>query len=92
MISSAPFAVRMRLSKSSRDLFTATGFTGTLIDCDEGALEWIDRDALYALPMWAGDRIFLRLIASPHPFFSLKLRYENGVLIEAALDGRPLEL
>ena len=42
--------------------------------------------------MWAGDRIFLRLIASPHPFFSLKLRYENGVLIEAALDGRPLEL
>ena len=73
-------------------LFTATGFTGTLIDCDEGALEWIDRDALYALPMWAGDRIFLRLIASPHPFFSLKLRYENGVLIEAALDGRPLEL
>ena len=48
--------------------------------------------ALYALPMWAGDRIFLRLIASPHPFFSLKLRYENGVLIEAALDGRPLEL
>ena len=82
----------MFIGAAALAMFTATGFTGTLIDCDEGALEWIDRDALYALPMWAGDRIFLRLIASPHPFFSLKLRYENGVLIEAALDGRPLEL
>ncbi len=73
-------------------LFTATGFAGKLIDCDEGALEWIDKDALYALPMWAGDRIFLRLIASPHPFFSLKLRYEGGALVEAALDGKKLAL
>lgn len=73
-------------------LFTATGFAGEVIDCDEGALEWIDKDALYALPMWAGDRIFLRLIASPHPFFSLKLRYEGGALVEAALDGKKLAL
>lgn len=73
-------------------LFTATGFAGEVIDCDEGALEWIDKDALYALPMWAGDRIFLRLIASPHPFFSLKLRYAGGALVEAVLDGRPLAL
>lgn len=73
-------------------LFTATGFAGELIDCDEGALEWIDKDALYALPMWAGDRIFLRLIASPSPFFSLKLRYVGGALVEAVLDGRPLAL
>lgn len=73
-------------------LFTATGFAGKLVDCDEGALEWIDKDALYALPMWAGDRIFLRLIASPHPFFSLKLRYESGALVEAVLDGKKLAL
>ena len=73
-------------------LFTATGFAGELVDCDEGALEWIDKDALYALPMWAGDRIFLRLIAEPHPFFSLKLRYAGGALVEAVLDGRPLAL
>lgn len=73
-------------------LFTATGFTGEIIDCDEGAIEWIDKDALYALPMWAGDRIFLRLIAGPHPFFSLKLRYEGGALLEAVLDGRQIAL
>ena len=73
-------------------LFTATGFEGDMTECDEGALEWIDKDALYALPMWAGDRIFLKLIASPHPFFSLKLRYENEALVEAALDGKPLEI
>lgn len=73
-------------------LFTATGFEGDMIECDEGALEWIDKEALYALPMWAGDRLFLKLIASPHPFFSLKLRYDNEALVEAALDGRPLEI
>ena len=73
-------------------LFTATGFAGDIIDCDEGALEWIDKDALYALPMWAGDRIFLRLIDSPHPFFSLKLRYAGGALVEAVLDGKKLAL
>ncbi len=73
-------------------LFTAIGFTGEIIDCDEGALEWIDKDALYALPMWAGDKIFLRLIEEPRAFFSLKLRYENEALVEVVLDGRPLAL
>ena len=33
-------------------LFTADGFTGELKVCDEGNLEWIDRKALLALPIW----------------------------------------
>ena len=73
-------------------LFTATGFEGQIADCDEGALEWIDKQALYALPMWEGDRIFLQLIDGVHPFFSLKLRYREGALIEAVLDGKKLSL
>lgn len=73
-------------------LFTATGFTGDLIECDEGRLEWLDRETLYQLPMWAGDRIFLNLIRTDHPFFSLKLRYIGGELTEAVLDGRRLAL
>lgn len=73
-------------------LFTATGFTGDLIECDEGRLEWLDRETLYQLPMWAGDRIFLNLIRTDHPFFSLKLRYIGGKLTEAVLDGRRLAL
>lgn len=72
-------------------LFTANGFSGTLKECDEGALEWIGKDALLRLPMWEGDRIFLKLIESPHPFFSLKLKYEGETLAGAWLDGNPIK-
>lgn len=72
-------------------LFTADGFEGELTDCDEGVLEWIDKEALYALPMWEGDRIFLKLIEKPCPFFSLKLVYEGETLVEAVLDGKPVK-
>ena len=74
-------------------LFTADGFTGTLIDCDEGECEWISKEKLLSLPMWAGDFIFLNLLFDPNqPFFSLKLQYEGEKLIYAAKDGIPLEL
>ena len=73
-------------------LFTATGYNGTLIDCDEGVLEWLHKDHLAALPQWAGDKIFLRLIHDDGPFFSLKLRYEGETLAYAALNGKPLNV
>lgn len=72
-------------------LFTATGYTGTIKDCDEGVLEWLPKDKLSALPQWEGDKIFLRLIHDPDtPFFSLKLRYEGDRLAYAALNGKEL--
>jgi 8-oxo-dGTP diphosphatase len=71
-------------------LFTADGFEGELTACDEGVLEWVDKQALYGLPLWEGDRIFLRLIEKPGPFFSLKLVYEGESLVEAVLDGKSL--
>ena len=73
-------------------LFHATGFTGELRQCDEGQLEWIEKDRLLALPQWAGDRIFLDLMQKNVPFFSLKLRYEGETLAEAVLNGTPLAL
>ena len=73
-------------------LFTATEFEGEIIDCDEGALEWIDKKELYKLPQWEGDRIFLRLLDEGSEFFSLKLRYEGESLEEAVLNGVPLVL
>lgn len=72
-------------------LFTADRFSGEIKECDEGVLEWIDRRALYALPMWEGDKIFLELIASPGPFFSLKLNYSGDRLISAVLDGKKIK-
>ena len=73
-------------------LFTADGFTGRLTDCDEGTLEWVPDDRVQELPTWAGDRIFLELLAQDAPFFSLKLEYDAGDrLLRAVLDGRELE-
>ena len=71
-------------------LFTADGFTGTLKTCDEGNLEWIRRKDLLQLPMWEGDKIFLRLLDEDAPFFLLKLVYDGDRLVNAVLDGRTL--
>lgn len=71
-------------------LFTAEGFSGELIECEEGVLEWVPLERLFALPQWEGDRIFLRLLREAAPFFSLKLEYRGERLISAARDGRAL--
>lgn len=71
-------------------LFTASAWQGTPIPCNEGELAWIKKADLLALPMWEGDRIFLKLLEQQEPFFSLKLRYSGEHLEEAVLNGIPL--
>ena len=71
-------------------LFTASAWTGTPHPCDEGELQWIKKADLLSLPLWEGDKIFLRLLEEDAPFFSLKLRYEGDKLAGAALNGKPL--
>ena len=71
-------------------LFHADGFEGTLRECDEGELQWVKKSDFSALEQWEGDRIFLRLLESGAPFFSLKLRYEGDRLAEAVLNGKAL--
>ena len=56
-------------------LFTADGFEGEPILCDEGQLEWVDISRVWNLNIWEGDKIFFRLIDENEPFFSLKLVY-----------------
>ena len=73
-------------------LFDASDWTGSLKDCDEGELAWIDKKHLFDLTMWEGDRIFLKLLDSDAPFFSLKLTYQGETLTGAELDGVPLAL
>lgn len=73
-------------------LYTADGFQGEIGPCDEGRLEWIDKSAVYGLPIWEGDKLFFRLLEENRPFFSLKLRYEGERLMEAVLDGVALSI
>lgn len=72
-------------------LFTADGFEGEEIACDEGELEWVPIEKIGELNLWEGDKIFLRLLAEDAPFFSLKLVYDgHGGLVEAVLNGKRL--
>lgn len=71
-------------------LFYADKFSGELIECDEGNLEWVPINDIYSLPLWEGDKIFLKLIEDKVPFFSLKLQYEGETLINAVLNGNKI--
>lgn len=73
-------------------LFTASQWIGQQIVCDEGDLEWIDKQRLFDLTLWEGDKIFLRLLMDENqPFFSLKLDYKGDDLVAAKLDGKMIE-
>ena len=73
-------------------LFTADGFEGEPILCDEGELAWVDKDKIESLIIWEGDKIFLRLLREGREFFSLKLMYDGqGRLVSAILDGKEME-
>lgn len=72
-------------------LFSADGCTGQLGECSEGTLAWVRQADYDALPMWAGDKIFWRLLLADEPFFSLKLVYRGETLTAAVLNGRALQ-
>ena len=64
-------------------LFTADGYTGELITCDEGELEWVKKSDVPQLPTWEGDAQFLKLLLEDEKrFFAMKLRYEGERLVE----------
>lgn len=67
-------------------LFTAHGFEGELIPCDEGELRWVEKEEVLSLPLWEGDREFLRLLREDAPFFSLKLVYQGDKLVSSKLE------
>ena len=73
-------------------LFTADRFEGTLTDCDEGDLAWIDKDRLLKLTLWEGDKVFLRLLDTRGDFFDLTLQYRGEALAGAVLDGKKLDV
>ena len=71
-------------------LYTADGYVGELTECNEGVLEWIDRDEMYNLPMWEGDKIFLGLIRTDAKFFDLVLEYKGDKLVSASIDDNKI--
>ena len=64
-------------------LFTADKFKGSLIECEEGLLKWVEKCDILSLPLWEGDAVFLSLLTQNVPYFSLKLCYDGDRLISA---------
>ena len=74
-------------------IFTSNNFYGEITECDEGNLVWVDKKELLTLPLWVGDKIFLKLIEDKdYPFFSLRLEYCGDNLISAILNDRELDI
>ena len=63
-------------------VFTSNEFEGNLIPCDEGDLQWIDKDKITELNTWEGDKIFVEKIQKDNSFFTVKLQYDGEKLVE----------
>ncbi len=61
-------------------VFTANDFEGDLAECNEGELKWIEKEKIFDLNMWEGDKIFLKELSN-HEFFSIKMEYDGDKLI-----------
>ena len=66
-------------------VFTASRFTGRLLDSDEGNLAWIKDGDLLKLNLWEGDRVFLPLLKR-RGHFSGKFHYKNGRLSKYSVE------
>ena len=60
-------------------VFTCKEFSGKMIECNEGVLEWILNGELKNLNLWEGDKIYMKWLTN-HPFFSAKFIYKNRKL------------
>ena len=72
-------------------VFTADGFTGEPIACDEGVLEWIPKEEIRKLNLWEGDKLFLQLLSEDHPFFSIYTVPLQDNLIGSFIPFLPLQ-
>lgn len=71
-------------------LFTCKEFHGVQKSCDEGELFWIKKEKVPNLPLWEGDKVFLKLMEERNEFFSLKLVYCGEQLTEIHLNGEKI--
>ena len=63
-------------------VFTSNDFTGELMECNEGDLQWIRKDKITELNTWEGDKIFVEKIQKDNNFFTVKFNYNGDKLIK----------
>lgn len=63
-------------------VFTSNDFIGELIECNEGDLQWIEKNKVLELNTWEGDKIFVDKLQKDSKFFTIKFNYEGEKLIK----------
>ena len=66
-------------------LYVVDQVKGSIRECDEGELQYIDIDKMDELPMWEGDKIFLQYLKENRPYFELELIYDGNELKSSKL-------
>lgn len=67
-------------------VFTSNDFVGELIECNEGDLQWVQKDKVTELNTWEGDKIFVEKIKNNDAFFTVKFNYDGEKLIKYDLN------
>lgn len=62
-------------------LYSASEFSGTLRDCDEGEFSWISKKDVYDLPIWEGDKAIFSALENEKEFFTMEVIYRGDDLI-----------
>ena len=60
-------------------VYSSNNFNGSLIESNEGELEWINNTKIADLNLWEGDKIFMQWL-NEDKFFSAKFIYKNKKL------------
>ncbi len=67
-------------------VFTSNDFIGELIECNEGDLQWIDKNEVTTLNTWEGDKIFIEKMQKEEGFFTVKFEYDGDKLLKYKLE------
>ena len=63
-------------------VYISDSYVGSIsYDCNEGMLSWINIHNLSNIPMWEGDKHFIRPILNNEPYFELLLEYDGDKLM-----------
>ena len=64
-------------------LFSASEYIGELNpDCNEGVLEWVDKDRVLSLPTWEGDKYFIKPLLDGEEHIDMLVSYEGDRLVK----------
>ncbi len=67
-------------------LYTSNKFTGDMTACSEGELVWIDKNKIFDLNLWEGDKVFLRKLLDGESGFEISLYYVGDKCVKVSTD------